>query len=130
LQGAMGLAVLPYMETILLERKRVVDFYNENLDLSQIQTLKIRANTQWNYSYYPIILKDESTLLRVQKVLNDLQIFPRRYFYPSLNKINYIKITSMPVSESIASRILCLPLYVDLQQNDIQQIVSVLNSNL
>ena len=130
LQAAMGLAVLPYMETILAERKRVVDFYNKNLDFSQVQTLKIRANTQWNYSYYPIILKDEATLLDVQKSLNEEQIFPRRYFYPSLNTINYIEKISMPVSESIAARILCLPLYVELQQNELQQIVSVLNSNL
>ena len=130
LQAAMGLAVLPHIETILSERKRVVDFYNENLDLSLIQTLKIRANTEWNFSYYPIILKDEATLLQFQKVLNDLHIFPRRYFYPSLNTINYIKNTSMPVSESIASRILCLPLYVDLDIADVRKIVAILNSNI
>lgn len=130
LQGAMGLAMLPYMETILKERKRVVDFYNQNLDFSQVQTLKIRENTLWNYSYYPVIFKDEATLLRVQKALNEEQIFPRRYFYPSLNTIPYVASVSMPISESIASRILCLPLYVELQQNDIQKIVSILNSNL
>ena len=130
LQAAMGLAVLPYMETILAERKRVVDFYNQNLDVTQVQTLKIRENTQWNYSYYPVIFKDEVTLLRVQKALNEEQIFPRRYFYPSLNTIPYVASVSMPISERIASRILCLPLYVELQQNDIQKIVSILNSNL
>ena len=130
LQAAMGLAVLPNMETILVERKRVVDFYNQNLDFSQIQALKIRQNTLWNYSYYPVIFKDEVTLLRVQKALNEDQIFPRRYFYPSLNTIPYVASVSMPISERIASRILCLPLYVELQQNDIQKIVSILNSNL
>lgn len=130
LQAAMGLAVLPYMRTILAERKRVVDFYNQNLDVTQVQTLKIRENTVWNYSYYPVIFKDEVTLLRVQKALNEEQIFPRRYFYPSLNTIPYVASVSMPISERIASRILCLPLYVELQQNDIQKIVSILNSNL
>lgn len=130
LQAAMGLAVLPHMETILSERKRVVDFYDENLDLSKIQTLKIRANTRWNYSYYPIILKDETTLLQVQKALNEDQIFPRRYFYPSLNTINYIENTSMPVSESIAARTLCLPLYVGLDENDLKRIVSTINIGL
>ena len=29
LQAAMGLSVFPYMETILSERKKVVDFYNQ-----------------------------------------------------------------------------------------------------
>lgn len=130
LQAAMGLAVLPYMETILAERKRVVDFYNQNLDVTKVQTLKIRENTQWNYSYYPVVFEDEITLLRVQKALNEAQIFPRRYFYPSLNTIPYVASVSMSISESIASRILCLPLYVELQQNDIQKIVSILNSNL
>lgn len=130
LQAAMGLAVLPYMGTILKERKRVVDFYNQNLDFSQVQTLKIRANTQWNYSYYSVVFKDEVTLLRVQKALNESNIFPRRYFYPSLNNIPYVENVNMPISEDIASRILCLPLFVELDQNNLQQIVFILNANL
>ena len=130
LQAAMGLAVLPHMETILAERKRVVDFYNQNLDVTKVQTLKIRENTQWNYSYYPIILKDEATLLGVQKALNDEGIFPRRYFYPSLNTINYIDKRSMPISENIASRILCLPLFKELTEIELAIILEVIKNNL
>lgn len=37
LQAAMGLAVLPYMETILSERSKVVSFYNNNLNFSKLQ---------------------------------------------------------------------------------------------
>lgn len=92
--------------------------------------MKIRANTQWNYSYYSVIFKDEATLLRVQKALNEANIFPRRYFYPSLNNIPYVENVNMPISEDIASRILCLPLFVELDQNNLQQIVSILNANL
>lgn len=130
LQAAMGLAVLPHMETILAERKRVVDFYNQNLDVTKVQTLKIRENTQWNYSYYPIILKDEATLLGVQKALNDEGIFPRRYFYPSLNTINYIDKRSMPISENIASRILCLPLFKELTEIELIKILDVIKKNI
>lgn len=130
LQAAMGLSVLPYMEEIISERKKVVDYYNSNLDFSKLKALKIRNDVDWNYSYYPIVFESEATLLRVQKALNEEQIFPRRYFYPSLNTIPYVASVSMPISESIASRILCLPLYVELQQNDIQKIVFILNSNL
>lgn len=128
LQAAMGLAVLPYMKTILAERKKVVDYYNQHLDFSKVKTLKIRENTQWNYSYYPLIFDSEEQLLQVQKRLNAAQIFPRRYFYPSLNTIEYTKGQSMPVSESIASRILCLPLYVGLSNEDLNRIVRVLNT--
>ena len=128
LQAAMGLTVLPYLKHILQERKRVVDFYNQNLNVTKVQLIKVRENTQWNYSYYPVLFKDEATLLIVQKALNDNQIFPRRYFYPSLNTINYIEKKSMPISENIASRVLCLPLYVELTQEEITKIVSIINS--
>jgi len=130
LQAAMGLAVLPHMQTILADRKKVIDYYNAILDFSKLQPLKIRENTNWNYSYYPVIFDSEEQLLKVQKALNENQIFPRRYFYPSLNTIDYTKGQSMPISENIASRIMCLPLYVGLSENDLQRIVSLINTNL
>jgi len=97
------------------------------LDFSKLQKLKIRANTEWNYSYYPIIFETETTLLKVQEVLNQKEIFPRRYFYPSLNTIEYVKGQSMPISEDIASRIMCLPLYVGLELDKIEEICSIVN---
>ena len=130
LQAAMGLAVLPHMETIITERKKVVDFYNVNLDFSKVQTFKIRENTNWNYSYYPIIFETEEQLLKVQKVLNEANIFPRRYFYPSLNTIDFVQGAPMPVSERIASRILCLPLYAGLEISNLKKIVHLINTNL
>lgn len=130
LQAAMGLAVLPYMSKIINGRKKVVDFYNDTLNFSKLQGLKIRENTQWNYSYYPVIFDSEEQLLKIQKVLNENQIFPRRYFYPSLNTIEYAIGMSMPISESIASRILCLPLYVGLSVADMTRIVTLINKNL
>jgi dTDP-4-amino-4,6-dideoxygalactose transaminase len=130
LQAAMGLAVFDNLETIFLERKKVVDYYNNTLDFKHIKTIKIRENTDWNYSYYPVIFKDETTLLTVQKELQKENIIPRRYFYPSLNKINFIQGKSMPISESIASRILCLPLYVGLDLSELNTIVKIINKNI
>lgn len=127
LQAAMGLAVLPYMNRIIDGRKKVVDYYNKNLDLSKVKTLKIREYTHWNYSYYPIILESENILLKVQKVLSESQIFSRRYFYPSLNKLEYINGMPMPVSENIASRVLCLPLFDGLKENEIDTICKIIN---
>jgi len=128
LQAAMGLAVLPYMESIIYERKKVVDFYNDNLDFSKVKTFKIRENTQWNYSYYPLIFESENQLLQVQKILNENQIFPRRYFYPSLNRVKYVNGEQMPISESISSRILCLPLYIGLKTDDLIKITNLISN--
>ncbi len=130
LQAAMGLAVLPYLDNILAERKKVVDFYNANLDFSKIKTLKIRENTDWNYSYYPVIFESEKQLLKAKMALNAQDIYPRRYFYPSLNTINYAKGQTMPISESIASSILSLPLYVGLAKNELDLICSLINRSL
>lgn len=130
LQAAMGLAVLPYIDTIIDERKKVVDYYNDKLDFSKMQGLKIRENTVWNYSYYPVIFENEEQLYMVQKALNENQIFPRRYFYPSLNTIEYTNGLAMPISESIACRILCLPLYVNLSVTDVTKIITLVNKSL
>ncbi|WP_353087238.1 DegT/DnrJ/EryC1/StrS family aminotransferase [Flavobacterium sp.] len=129
LQGAMGLSVLPYMRTILEGRKRVVEGYEKYLDFSNLQTLKVRENTNWNYSYYPVIFETEAQLLNVQAALNAVQIYPRRYFYPSLNTIEYTKGTSMPISESIASRILCLPLYAELSDDVVYRISNLISTS-
>ena len=130
LQAAMGLSVLPYMDEIIEKRKQIVNYYDELLDFSQLKRQKIREHTQWNYNYYPVIFKDEETLLRVVDNLNKQDIYPRRYFYPSLNTLDYVKYQEMPVSESIASRVLCLPLYPDLEFEKVKQISEFINKNI
>ena len=127
LQAAMGLAILPYMQHIIEERMKVVEYYNTHLNFGRLKKMKLRENTEWNYSYYPIILENETQLLKIQKALNDNGIFPRRYFYPSLNTIDYVKGQTMPVSESIAERILCLPLYVGLEGKELERICKIIN---
>jgi dTDP-4-amino-4,6-dideoxygalactose transaminase len=130
LQAAMGLSVLPHMETILNNRKSVIALYNEGINFNELTKLKLRENLIWNYSYYPVIFKNEAILLKVQGALNDLQIFPRRYFYPSLNRVVYVAPQRSPVAEDISSRILCLPLYDSLSYKDASIIVQIINNYL
>lgn len=130
LQAAMGLAVFPYMDKIVSERKKTVEFYDNNCNFTRLKKLKIRENTVWNYSYYPVIFENEEQLLRVESSLKVKQIVPRRYFYPSLNTIDFIKGRKMPVSECVASQILCLPLFVGLKEVELKIICDVINKNL
>jgi len=129
LQAAMGLALLPKMEFILQNRKKIVEYYLNNLNFEKVQKLHIAEKTIWNYSYFPVIFKTEAILLEAQNILNQNNIFPRRYFYPSLNKIEYTKGKKMPISESISERILCLPLYVGLSYKELKIIVDLINFN-
>jgi dTDP-4-amino-4,6-dideoxygalactose transaminase len=129
LQAAMGLAVLPHTDFIIEQRKVVVEFYDLKLNFDKIQKIKIRENCEWNYSYFPVVFQSEEILLSVENALNAKNIFPRRYFYPSLNTIEYCKGEAMPVAESISKRILCLPLYVGLQTHDLQNICEIINTH-
>lgn len=128
LQAAMGLAVFPYIDEILENRKRVVDLYIKELD--KLQHLKVREGTQWNHSYFPIIFDSEEQLLKVCNALNKKETFPRRYFYPSLNLLNYVDYNSLPISESISSRILCLPLYYGILEDELREICKTINNSL
>jgi len=128
LQAAMGLSVLPYMPAILQARAAVVDLYDSLLDFDKVQKIKLRENSLWNYSYYPILFKEEATLLKVQKELNEAQIFPRRYFYPSLNTVPFVSQQKMDVSENLSSNIICLPLFVGIEKNIIKEIVKIINN--
>jgi len=127
-QAAMGLSVLPYMSDILKDRKRVVDTYLQHLP--NLKTIKIRAQTQWNYSYLPVIFNSEEEVLEVMKGLKEEAIFPRRYFYPSLNTLPYVNDTKMPISEHIAKCVLCLPLYYGLIEADIIKICNLIKSSV
>jgi dTDP-4-amino-4,6-dideoxygalactose transaminase len=128
LQAAMGIAMLPYINSIIIERKRIVEKYNNSINFKQIKTIRIRDNTKWNYNYYPIIFEHESILLKVEKKLKENNIVPRRYFYPSLNTIPYVDgKNKMEISENIASCILCLPLFVGLTDAEILLISKIIN---
>jgi len=130
LQAAMGLSVLPYMEQILQSRKQVVAYYDQNLNFSKLQKLKLREGTDWNYSYYPVLFEAEAKLREAEQSLNTKQIFPRRYFYPGLHTLTYVNPTEVPVCESVYKRVLCLPVSHDLKENDLDLIISILNKEL
>lgn len=129
LQAAMGLTVLPYMPEILDGREKVVNYYLKNLNFERIASMKIRENTFWNFSYFPIIFQSEVQLLKVQEVLNSNSIFPRRYFYPSLSSLSYVTKQHTPISDAIAKKILCLPLYPSLNLEQLELITSLINTN-
>jgi dTDP-4-amino-4,6-dideoxygalactose transaminase len=78
----------------------------------------------------PILMADEKTLMAVLIALNEMNIFPRRYFYPSLNTLPYLKYDPMPISESVSKRILCLPVYHQITDNQLMTIVNLINSKV
>ena len=130
LQAAMGLTVLPYMPAVITSRNNIVSQYKKELAGLPLQMMEIRENTKWNSSYFPVIFESEEVLLQVKEALNKEEIFPRRYFYPSLNTIDYVKGQRCEVSEAISKRIVCLPLYYDLGAESVSKITKIISSQL
>jgi len=127
--AALGIANLKYYDEVLNDRKVKYNLYKETLsNIPSITFQKIKQGRP-NYSYFPIIFETEEKLLIVEKALNIKNISPRRYFYPSVNTyINILDYQSTPLSEDVAKRILCLPLYFELKQNQIINISKIIQS--
>jgi dTDP-4-amino-4,6-dideoxygalactose transaminase len=126
LHAAMGLSVFPYIPAILQKRKQLSEHYNKALANLNVSSQKIQIEAGYNYSYYPVVFENEALLLNSIEELNKYQVFPRRYFYPSLDTLNYVGIQNCPISRDIAGRILCLPLYHDLSFEEIDMIARLL----
>jgi dTDP-4-amino-4,6-dideoxygalactose transaminase len=129
-EAAMGLCMLDEIEAIAQNRKVVYERYEKALE-GTVQLQEHNADASQNSSYFPIILDDEAQTLRVERALNAQQIFPRRYFYPSLDTLTYIEPKQhMPKARNIASRILCLPIHSDLPQSDQETIIAIIKKTV
>ena len=121
--AAIGLANLKYMDAILADRREKYGLYKSILSgCPSLSFQKIAPSC--NCSYFPVMFEDEATLLRVDSALKAANVYARRYFWPSVNKYRSIcaDAEGCPISEDIASRILCLPLYRTLAGDEVQMI--------
>lgn len=128
--AAMGLAIFPYLSEIMHSRKHISDLYDLYLE-GCLGRPKLQEDLEYNYAYYPVLFHNESELKRVFDALNAQNIYPRRYFYPSLNTLPYLKDKQFcPISEDICSRIACLPLYPSLGEKEVQSICAIIKKTL
>lgn len=129
-EAAMGLCMLDEIEAVKESRKEVYETYQKELE-GIVQFQKQNEYSSQNYSYFPVVLKSEEELLKVQKALNEQQIFPRRYFYPSLDTLSYIEPKQYcSNSRDISKRIFCLPIFANLEENDLGLIIKIVRENI
>ena len=128
--AAMGLCNLPKLPQIMAHRRTASSLYELHLNGLPIQRPQIKKDLDYNYAYFPVVFRDIETQIAVKKALEDGKVFARRYFYPSLNTLPFLKIKqSCPNSESIAERVLCLPLSHDITDTDISYICNIIKKN-
>ena len=126
LQAAMGLCVLDEMEPNLTARATVWHRYEHALS----QSLQLQAKPyelDYNYAYFPLVFESEEQAVRVAAKLKEHGVLARRYFYPSLESVECLNAEAeQPVSKDIASRILCLPIYTELESENVKEICQII----
>jgi dTDP-4-amino-4,6-dideoxygalactose transaminase len=121
--AAMGLANLKYMDDIHQKRKALTLRYDEKLkNLKAVRPIW-HQDSENNFAYYPIVFESEALMLKCIEQLQLHEIFTRRYFYPSLaTSLPYVEKQNLPITDDIAKRVLCLPLYYDLTFEEVDLI--------
>lgn len=133
LHAAMGRCVLPNVNESIATRKECSGWYDEQLEGCLLQRPVPPVGLEYNYAYYPVVFHSHEVMLKVRQALIDNGIGPRRYFYPSLNTLPFLKPElkrACPISEGISSRVLCLPLYAGLSKAEVDVICGIIKQTL
>lgn len=128
--AAMGLVNFKYINLIHEQRKLLTEIYINHLkDINAVLPKWNEAGTL-NYAYFPLIFESKEAMLSAKESLEKENIFSRRYFYPSLaTALPYLPERKIEITDNIAKRVLCLPLYYDLAIDDVKLICKLILKN-
>lgn len=135
-RAAFGLLQLDRVDGEIAKRKRVAEYYRENLkEIPGLRMLYDIPGVHHNYAYFPVLIdKGKYGMSRdaLYDKLKERDIFSRRYFYPLCSDFpTYRSLPSadpsrLPVATKVSQEVLCLPMYADLANEDLERIVSAL----
>ena len=135
--AALGLAQLKYIDQAIACRKRIALAYRERLSgIGGIRCLNDSGEKISNYSYFPILVDADYPITRddLYQKLKDRGIHPRRYFYPLISEFSMYRglhssrRENLPVATAAAQRVLCLPIYPDLDMSVIDEITAYIST--
>lgn len=131
-QAAMGICNLRNIDKEIEKRKNIVNIYIKRLDnVRGIKLCKKQENVKSNYAYFPVIF-DGYKLNRdeIFEKLKEHNIIARKYFYPLTSSYDCYKdrfsSEDTPVAKYISERVLTLPLYADLDLDDVNRICDII----
>lgn len=87
-----------------------------------------------NFAYFPILVEADYPISRdgLHQILKDNGIHPRRYFYPLISDFSMYRglpsahPDNLPVAVEAAEKILCLPIYPNLDDRQIDTITRLI----
>ncbi len=130
-QAAMGICNLRHLDREIEKRKHVFEIYKKRLDgVKGIRTLSVQKDVTPNYAYFPVIFDGfKKNRNEVFDELGTKGIVGRKYFYPLTNEFICYKDFdkgNTPIAKFLADHVLCLPMYADLSEEDINRICDII----
>jgi dTDP-4-amino-4,6-dideoxygalactose transaminase len=135
INAAFGMLQLKHIDQALARRKDIDAAYREQLQgVKGIRCLGDAGEAVANYSYFPILVEADRPLSRdaLYQKLKDHNIFARRYFYPLITDFPMYRglpsahRDNLPVATSAAQKVMCLPIYPALGDEDVKRVLSVI----
>ena len=135
LRAAWGLLNLKQVDEAIARRKRVAEMYKTALkDVAGIRYLDDIEGVRHNYSYFPIFITEKEYGMSRDALyarLKENNILGRRYFYPLISNfpvyrgLESARKENLPVANQLAEQVLCLPMYADLTDEDVERVLQV-----
>ncbi|ABY31862.1 DegT/DnrJ/EryC1/StrS family aminotransferase [Methylorubrum extorquens] len=132
LNAALGLVQLRHIGTVLARRQAIDAAYRQGLQgIPGIRCLDFAGDGAANYAYFPILVGPDYPIGRdaLYDALKRDGIHPRRYFHPLISDhpmyrtLPSARREDLPVAALAADRVLCLPIYPDLDPAIVVRIV-------
>lgn len=132
----MGLCNLKCVDEEIAKRKIVYERYEDNLSqMLGIRMLQKQEGVKPNYAYFPIVVEEQmfgGTRQEIKDKLAKYNIHVRKYFYPLTSDMDCYKgqfdSSKTPIAKWTADRALTLPMYGDLDIEDVDRICEIIYS--
>jgi dTDP-4-amino-4,6-dideoxygalactose transaminase len=134
--AAFGLLQLKHMPFVMQRRAEIDAIYREKMEgVKGIRCLPKTGQKIANHSYFPILVERDYPVSRdeLYQKLKERAIFSRRYFYPLISNFPMYRglpsaaASNLPVATRAAEKVLCLPIYPSLSENEQMAIVDAIS---
>jgi len=130
-QGAMLRTKLPHLDGWNRQRRQLAGRYDELIDGTRIERMEVREGDACVYHLYPVLVPERD---RIQEELAERGI-PTRIHYPTplfsqpaLAHAAVVGKGELPVTRSVAARVLSLPFYPGMEEEKAERVSATLSA--
>ena len=135
-RSAYGLLNLRQVDAAIAARRRVAVRYREALrGIPGLRVMEDMPGVRHNYSYFPVFVDAAAYGMTRDELyfrMKEHGVLGRRYFYPLITDfstyrgLESARPENLPVATRIADSVICLPMYHDLTDGDVDRVIGLI----